>query len=334
MSADRADREDRRRRRGIVARAEPARRSRARARRPCHELHAARRRRTGRVGRPGGTGGPGPAGVCDRARRRRRVGVAASRRKPLRAGRPHRHAAGRRRTAAACRRGDDRALRAVLPRRGARPARWAARSPSATSRSRSTGASRRPEATRAGSAATRTSFTRTVCAPCATAILIGARTLRTDRPSLTVRHTEGDDPVRVVLGDADDVCCLEQAAPGAILVIGCRDGTGRASSDQVEHVVLPSTDGRISTRAILEALYRNDILSVYIEGGAITTSSVPCRAQHRRAAAPHLADDHRPRGQRVRLPVNRVRRRVGALRPARLPLDRRRDACSSAESRS
>jgi diaminohydroxyphosphoribosylaminopyrimidine deaminase / 5-amino-6-(5-phosphoribosylamino)uracil reductase len=104
------------------------------------------------------------------------------------------------------------------------------------------------------------------------AILIGARTLRRDRPSLTVRHTEGDDPVRVVLGDADDVCCLEQAGPGAILVIGCRDGAGRASSDQVQHVVLPSTDGRISTRAILEALYRNDILSVYIEGGAITTS--------------------------------------------------------------
>jgi riboflavin-specific deaminase-like protein len=104
------------------------------------------------------------------------------------------------------------------------------------------------------------------------AILIGARTLRRDRPSLTVRHAEGDDPVRVVLGDADDVCCLEQAGPGAILVIGRRDGAGRASSDQVEHVVLPSTDGRISTRAILEALYRNGILSVYIEGGAITTS--------------------------------------------------------------
>jgi riboflavin-specific deaminase-like protein len=104
------------------------------------------------------------------------------------------------------------------------------------------------------------------------AILIGARTLRTDRPSLTVRHAEGDDPVRVVLGDAGDVGCLEQAGPGAILVIGCRTGAGRPCSDQVEHVVLPSTDGRISTRAILEALYRNDILSVYIEGGAITTS--------------------------------------------------------------
>jgi riboflavin-specific deaminase-like protein len=104
------------------------------------------------------------------------------------------------------------------------------------------------------------------------AILIGAHTLHTDRPSLTVRHAEGDDPVRVVLGDAGDVCCLEQAGPGAILVIGCRDDAGRACSDQVEHVVLPSTDGRISTRAILEALYRNDVLSVYIEGGAITTS--------------------------------------------------------------
>ena len=103
------------------------------------------------------------------------------------------------------------------------------------------------------------------------AILIGSRTLRRDRPSLTVRHAEGDDPVRVVLGDAGDVGCLEQAGSGAILVVGCRDGAARAS-DQVEHVVLPGTDGRISTRAVLEALYRRDIRSVYIEGGAITTS--------------------------------------------------------------
>ena len=51
-------------------------------------------------------------------------------------------------------------------------------------------------------------------------ILIGAQTLRTDRPALTVRHAEGADPIRIVVGDADDLACLEQAGPGAILVIG------------------------------------------------------------------------------------------------------------------
>ncbi len=101
-------------------------------------------------------------------------------------------------------------------------------------------------------------------------ILIGAHTLRTDQPALTVRHAEGPDPIRIVVGDAENLDCLEQAGPSTIVVIG--DDGGRNSA-QVERVVLPRTDGRISTTSILEALYRNDILSVYIEGGAITTST-------------------------------------------------------------
>lgn len=101
-------------------------------------------------------------------------------------------------------------------------------------------------------------------------ILIGAHTLRTDRPALTVRHAEGPDPIRIVVGDAEDLDCLEQAGPGSILLIG---EVGGRSSSQVERVVLPRCDGRISTTSILEALYRNDILSVYIEGGAMTTSA-------------------------------------------------------------
>ncbi|HEV7806301.1 MAG TPA: RibD family protein [Solirubrobacteraceae bacterium] len=101
-------------------------------------------------------------------------------------------------------------------------------------------------------------------------ILIGAHTLRIDRPALTVRHAEGEDPVRIVVGDADDITCLEQAGPGAIVLIGDDRGP---SSAQVVRVVLPRIDGRISTSAILEALYRAGILSVYIEGGATTTST-------------------------------------------------------------
>ena len=102
------------------------------------------------------------------------------------------------------------------------------------------------------------------------AIMIGAQTLRADRPALTVRHAEGSDPIRIVIGEACDPECLEQAGPGAIVLIG---GDGGRDSPQVGRLRLPSVGGRISTTSILEALYRNDILSVYIEGGATTTSA-------------------------------------------------------------
>ncbi len=108
-------------------------------------------------------------------------------------------------------------------------------------------------------------------------ILIGARTLRTDHPALTVRHTPGSDPIRIVVGDAGDadLDCLARAGPGRILSIGKGQIGEREAptSAQVERLALPAVNGRIATTAILRELYRRDILSVYIEGGATTTSA-------------------------------------------------------------
>jgi riboflavin-specific deaminase-like protein len=103
-------------------------------------------------------------------------------------------------------------------------------------------------------------------------VLIGARTLRTDRPALTVRHAEGGDPLRIVVGAArnGDAACLLAAGPGRILLIG----EGEAPSwPQIERLALPRQGGRIATAAILEALYRRGVLSVYVEGGSATTSA-------------------------------------------------------------
>lgn len=104
-------------------------------------------------------------------------------------------------------------------------------------------------------------------------VLVGARTLRLDRPALTVRHAEGEDPVRIVVGAAGDgdLDCLLAAGPGRVLVIG--EGGAAPSSPRVERLALPRKNGRLSTAAILEALYRRGIFSVYVEGGSATASA-------------------------------------------------------------
>jgi len=101
-------------------------------------------------------------------------------------------------------------------------------------------------------------------------ILIGARTLHTDQPALTVRHTEGPDPVRIVLGRAADVGCLERAGPSPILLVGEGDDP---SSPQVERVALPRANGLIATSSVLRELFDHGIHSLYIEGGSTTTSA-------------------------------------------------------------
>jgi diaminohydroxyphosphoribosylaminopyrimidine deaminase/5-amino-6-(5-phosphoribosylamino)uracil reductase len=103
-------------------------------------------------------------------------------------------------------------------------------------------------------------------------VLIGARTLRRDRPALTVRQAEGEDPARIVVGAAGngDIASLLEAGPGRILLIG--DGE-EPESPQVERLALPRQNGRIATALILEELYRRDIFSVYVEGGSVTTSA-------------------------------------------------------------
>jgi diaminohydroxyphosphoribosylaminopyrimidine deaminase/5-amino-6-(5-phosphoribosylamino)uracil reductase len=76
------------------------------------------------------------------------------------------------------------------------------------------------------------------------AILVGAGTVRDDDPSLTVRHVDGDDPLRVVLGSAP---------PGAKV-----------------HPCLEWTDG---LDELLDELGHRDIVQLMVEGGARTIGS-------------------------------------------------------------
>lgn len=103
-------------------------------------------------------------------------------------------------------------------------------------------------------------------------ILIGAKTLARDKPQLTVRHVTGPNPTRIVLGsNLDDLDHLKQVSTAPICLISTQAPT-HAPQEGVETVHLKCDQGLMSSTGILAALYQRDIHSVYIEGGAKTTS--------------------------------------------------------------
>lgn len=101
-------------------------------------------------------------------------------------------------------------------------------------------------------------------------ILIGAKTLARDKPQLTVRHVPGKNPTRIVLGSAcDHLDHMQQTSTAPICLISSQASTAQHGIDTVQ---LQCDNGLISSAAILAALYQRGIHSVYIEGGAMTTS--------------------------------------------------------------
>lgn len=77
------------------------------------------------------------------------------------------------------------------------------------------------------------------------AVLVGAGTVRTDDPTLTVRHVEGPDPLRVVLGHAPE---------------GAR--------------VLPALEHQGALEPLLDDLGARGVLQLLVEGGATVAHDV------------------------------------------------------------
>jgi diaminohydroxyphosphoribosylaminopyrimidine deaminase/5-amino-6-(5-phosphoribosylamino)uracil reductase len=101
-------------------------------------------------------------------------------------------------------------------------------------------------------------------------VLVGSRTLNLDRPRLTVRHVNGDNPVRIIVGkELTGLGALLRASRDPVILIG-----GEAPRDDARCLALrlKRKDGFVPTGRILKELYRRGIHSVYIEGGAITIS--------------------------------------------------------------
>ena len=120
------------------------------------------------------------------------------------------------------------------------------------------------------------------------AVIVGARTVATDNPRLTVREVEGENPVRVIL-DPDDRLDQQKyvfsdgAAQTLVVCRGAGDtaGTARASA-KGDVLMIPVADQAgpdgpagfvgFDPKAVLQALRDRGHRRVLIEGGGTTVS--------------------------------------------------------------
>lgn len=96
------------------------------------------------------------------------------------------------------------------------------------------------------------------------AIVVGSRTVINDDPSLTVRHVEGKNPLRVLLDRKNRAASTSRVFDGAaptLLITGTSRNDTRA-----DQLVLDQNADPLD--AMLEELQRRDVRSVLVEGGA------------------------------------------------------------------
>ncbi len=102
-------------------------------------------------------------------------------------------------------------------------------------------------------------------------IVVGNNTIRYDQPRLTVRKVEGKNPKRIVIGNSKvDMSSLLASCTDPVLVISNQFSY---ENKQLEPLLVASVNCKIGSQDVLTALYHKGIRSIYIEGGAKTTSN-------------------------------------------------------------
>lgn len=102
-------------------------------------------------------------------------------------------------------------------------------------------------------------------------IIVGSNTVRYDKPRLTVRMVEGENPRRIIIGNSKfNLDSLLSCCSDSILVVSKQS---TIEHELVENLRITSENCKIESAAILKALFQKGIYSVYIEGGAQTTSN-------------------------------------------------------------
>ncbi len=109
------------------------------------------------------------------------------------------------------------------------------------------------------------------------AVVVGAETVATDDPRLTVRSTAGETPVRVVLDprrrlDASRRVFSDGEAPTLLIAAEHRVARQCARHGLAEIVGVPVRGGRLVLAALLETLHDRGLKRVFVEGGGTTVS--------------------------------------------------------------
>ena len=108
------------------------------------------------------------------------------------------------------------------------------------------------------------------------AVVVGAGTIASDNPRLTVREVDGENPVRVVL-DPDGRLdasrrVFSDGAARTLVVRRAPAGQSRPSTDgDILRMPTAGPDG-FDPRVVLEALREQGLTRVLIEGGGVTVS--------------------------------------------------------------
>lgn len=101
-------------------------------------------------------------------------------------------------------------------------------------------------------------------------IIIGSKTLAMDNPKLTVRHVEGDDPCKILIG-GDELDIDEfHLSKGEIIIFSQNQDN---KNQKIQKHRIHKDKNTYRTRDILDILFQSEIYSVYIEGGSFTTSA-------------------------------------------------------------
>lgn len=104
------------------------------------------------------------------------------------------------------------------------------------------------------------------------AVIVGAKTANSDDPQLTTRLASGEHPARVLI---DPRCSVGRDA--AIFTDGISEtlvicDQAFLPADSRVHIGLPSEDGKIAPRAIIDALASRGLRRLFLEGGGVTVS--------------------------------------------------------------